>query len=74
MSRPTTTLERLTAVEIKVDSHGDMLASIDAQQKLMLAELNRYKGFWGAISLVISAVVILGGFAKDWLIAKMGLR
>lgn len=72
MSKPTSTLERLTVVETKIDIHSEMLRSLINSNEAIRTDLNKYKGAWGAISLLVAAIFACVGLLKDWLLRKFG--
>ena len=76
-------IERLTRLEVRQQDHVETTRSNFEQTKNLIAaqaiqisalteSLNRYKGFWGGITLLASAVVSLLFLAKEWVLSRMG--
>lgn len=66
--------ERIARLEVRVSNTerltreiAESQHEIAATQIKILNELSRYRGAWGAIVLVVSAVAGAFALAKDWL-------
>lgn len=58
--------ERLAVVETKVDELKIGHAAIMAKLDTMNVSLTRYRGAWGGIMLVFSALVAVASLLKGW--------
>lgn len=66
--------ERIAVVETKVDTLEKKQDEILALQKTMSDQLSRYKGFFGGIVFVGSALWFVLVFLKDLLLYKLGAK
>lgn len=72
----TTQGERIAVLETQMQTQQESLdamqismASIAAAQQEMLTELTRYRTIWGVVTMLVTALFAVVGFAKDWLIS-----
>lgn len=72
----TTLGERVAVLETQMQNQQESLdamqvsmATIAAAQQEMLAELTRYRTIWGVVTMLVTALFAVVGFAKDWLIS-----
>lgn len=76
-------LERLVRLEERQTSHIDQtrtnfdttLARLSEQNQRieeLTSSLNRYKGFWGAVTLLGSAIATTVLLLKEWLLGRLG--
>ena len=77
MSRPTT-LERLAVLETEVrglketqDKTLSIVTAVQAAQAAVAKDLARYRGAWGAVLLIFSALATALTIGKDWLLSRM---
>ena len=49
-------IERLAALEAREEARDAVIAEMAKNQKEILEQLNRYKGAWGVIVMVASAI------------------
>lgn len=70
--------ERLTRIETLVEAHITAQVETNKSLSASLAEistsLTKYKGFWGALTLIGGAIAALVSFLKDPLMKKLGLQ
>lgn len=59
---------QMAAYEEKIDGMEAALKDMAAAQQQLLLELAKYRGGWGAVVMIGSAIITALGFAKDWLI------
>lgn len=58
--------ERIAVLETKMGTTELMLKQVADQQQQMLLELTRYRGAWGSIAIIGSAVVAAVQILKAW--------
>jgi hypothetical protein len=68
--------ERIAVLETQMQNQQESLdamqssmAAIAKAQQEMLTELTRYRTIWGVVTMLVTALFAVVGFAKDWLIS-----
>ena len=78
-------IERLIRLEERQASHVQttkenfdetkyLIAEQHKQIEELTASLNKYKGFWGAVTLLASGITTALFFLKEWALAKLGVN
>lgn len=65
-------VERLAALEAREEARDAVIAEMAKDQKEILAQLNRYKGAWGAVLMIGAALWAAVKIVLPWLQTKAG--
>lgn len=68
MASPTNA-ERLAVVETKVSTIEVDVASVKTLLAEIKSDLNRYRGAWGAVTLIVAAIWATITLSKDWIVS-----
>ena len=67
---PVSLTERVAVIEDRQRLNSAMLGEIDGKLDRVMAEMTRYKGMVGGISLIVSLLVAALSLTKDWLLTS----
>jgi hypothetical protein len=70
-SHDVNTLERIAVLETRMDDVHDNMAYIRSKLESMDTDLTKYKGMWGAISMIASAIMAAVILFKDYIVSKV---
>lgn len=63
--------ERVLLLEERQTQALESLHELKAAQQQMLLELTKYRGLWGGVMLVLTALGIVLSFFKDWVFSHL---